>query len=109
MERGVAEHVAQGVIGAGHPCLPGHFPGHPVVPAVVLLDFAARALGEALGCGVRIVAIPAVKFLRPCLPEQPFTVSLQIDETARTVRFSIAGAGAGTELANGRFEYADAA
>ncbi|HUR39908.1 MAG TPA: hypothetical protein VM240_01960 [Verrucomicrobiae bacterium] len=103
----MADHLAHGVIGAGHPCLPGHFPGHAVVPAVVLLDFAARSLGQALGRGVRIVAIPAVKFLRPCLPEQPFSVSLQIDEAARTARFSIAGAGA--ELANGRFEYADAA
>lgn len=107
MQRVMAEHVARGVIGAGHPCLPGHFPGQPVVPGVVLLDFAARALGEALGRGVRIVAIPAVKFLRPCLPEQPFTVTLLIDEVARSARFSIAGVG--DELANGRFEYADAA
>lgn len=101
------EHVARGSIRADHPCLPGHFPGQPVVPAVVLLDFAARALDEALGRRVRIAAVRAAKFLRPCTPGQAFTVTLQVDAARREARFRIAAAD--DELANGRFEYVDAA
>lgn len=101
----MADHVAHGRIAAGHPCLAGHFPGRPVVPAVVLLDFAARALAEALGRRVRLAAIPAVKFTSPLLPEQPFTVTLQVDEAARSARFTAATAEA--PLAQGRLEYVD--
>lgn len=101
----MAEHVARGRIEAGHPCLAGHFPGRPVVPAVVLLDFTVRALGEALGRRVRLAAIPAVKFTNPLLPGQPFTVTLQVDDAARVARFTAATEAA--ELAHGRLEYAD--
>lgn len=103
----MAEHRAAGVIAPNHPCLAGHFPGNPVVPAVVLLEFAARALDEALGRRVRLVAVPAVKFLSPLLPGQPFTVELQVDVPARIARFNARTADA--ELAQGRLEYADEA
>jgi len=36
-------------ISPAHPALPGHFPGAPVVPAVVLADQIASALGRAIG------------------------------------------------------------
>ena len=29
-----------------HPALPGHFPGNPLVPAVVLIDHASEAARE---------------------------------------------------------------
>jgi 3-hydroxymyristoyl/3-hydroxydecanoyl-(acyl carrier protein) dehydratase len=103
----VADVVASGLIGADHPALAGHFPAAPVVPAVVLLDFAARALNDALGRAVRITAVPAAKFLSPLLPGQPFTVTLQVDAATRSARFSARTPAA--ELAQGRLEYADEA
>ena len=63
------------VIGADHPSLPGHFPGAPVVPGVVILDEIRAALGEwRQNCQVTI--IPVAKFLVPLQPEQPFTICL---------------------------------
>jgi len=53
-------------IDAGHPSLPGHFPGNPVVPGVVLLDRVAAAIERAGAGPLRRIA--AVKFLAPVLP-----------------------------------------
>lgn len=61
-------------IPATHPCLPGHFPGHPIVPGVVLLDAVLAALPAHAGAAVRVRALPNVKFLAPLLPDQEFTV-----------------------------------
>jgi len=99
----VADPIVAGFIARDHPCLAGHFPGQPVVPAVVLLDFAARALGETLGRRVRLTAVPAVKFLNPLLPGQMFSVELQIDAAAHSARFIARTTEA--ELAQGRLEY----
>jgi len=61
-------------IAASHPALPGHFPGHPVVPGVVLLEAVLAALPPQAGAAVRVTGIPAVKFLAPLLPEQEFEI-----------------------------------
>ncbi|TJY58416.1 hypothetical protein E4T66_16535 [Sinimarinibacterium sp. CAU 1509] len=63
-------------IGADHPSLPGHFPGHPIVPGVVLLDAVRVAAQQALAPGV-LLALPMIKFLQPVMPEQPFEIVLQ--------------------------------
>ncbi len=63
-------------IPADHPSLPGHFPGRPVVPGVVLLDLILDAV--ACACpGWRVTGLPAVKFLRPVLPGQEIVILLQ--------------------------------
>ena len=62
-------------ISADHPSLPGHFPGAPIVPGVVVLDEILAALAEWREDS-RLTAIRAVKFLIPLKPEQPFTISL---------------------------------
>ena len=56
-----------------HPSLPGHFPGRPVVPGVVLLD-EALALLLARHPGRGLAGLPGVKFLAPVLPGQEIAV-----------------------------------
>lgn len=77
-------------VAANHPSLPGHFPGRPVVPGVVLLDHVAAALQRAgAGCLRRLVA---VKFSAPLLPEQEVVLDARTDGTR--VRFCIERDGA---------------
>ena len=66
---------ARRAISADHPSLPGHFPGAPLVPGVVILDEVLAALRDRhKDC--QLTAIRAVKFLQPLKPEQPFTIGL---------------------------------
>lgn len=84
-------------IEAGHPALPGHFPGQPVVPGVVLLDRVA-ALLERHGAGT-LAAIGQVKFLAPLLPGQEATLEVQREGSG--VQFLLTGEG-GIVLMRGR-------
>lgn len=52
-----------------HPALPGHFPGQPIVPAVVLLDEVSAQLAT-WAPPVHISRIVSAKFMSPLLPEQ---------------------------------------
>lgn len=61
------------VIPADHPSLAGHFPGNPIVPAVVILDEVLRAFA-AWRPEHPPVGMPVVKFLAPLQPEQAFTI-----------------------------------
>ncbi|MBZ0221922.1 MAG: hydroxymyristoyl-ACP dehydratase [Dokdonella sp.] len=62
-------------IASDHPTLPGHFPGWPVVPGVVLLD-AIAALAESSGLGA-LRRISTLKFLAPALPMQALDMSIE--------------------------------
>jgi len=64
-------------IPASHPALPGHFPGHPVVPGVVLLDAVVQALPQHAGYATRVTGFPAVKFLAPLLPQRVFEIGFR--------------------------------
>jgi 3-hydroxyacyl-[acyl-carrier-protein] dehydratase len=65
------------LIGADHPSLPGHFPGAPLVPGVVILDEVIAALAEWQR-NSQLSGIRLVKFLAPLQPEQAFTISLSL-------------------------------
>ncbi len=59
-----AAEIVQSVrIASTHPALPGHFPGNPVVPGVVLLDCVAAAIERVRNA--RLARIDVVKFLAP--------------------------------------------
>lgn len=74
------------VIPTDHPCLPGHFPGRPLVPGVVLLERVVEAVEAAHGplAGLRL---PQVKFLQPLLPGEHARVEL--DGNAPRWRFRV--------------------
>jgi len=66
------------VVPHDHPCLPGHFPGRPVVPGVVVLDHVLQAV-EALHGPRAAMRLPQVKFVQPLLPGQTASVTLEGD------------------------------
>ena len=79
---------AHRAISADHPSLPGHFPGAPLVPGVVILDEVLGALLEwRKDC--LLTAIRTVKFLVPLKPEQAFTIYFSAsDDGGGEVNFS---------------------
>ncbi|OJB37167.1 beta-hydroxyacyl-ACP dehydratase [Burkholderia ubonensis] len=75
-------------IPADHPALPGHFPGHPIVPGVVLLDHAITAIGAALNRPLHAWRLGSAKFLSPAAPGEP--LDLAFDAAASgAIRFTV--------------------
>ncbi len=73
---------------AGHPALPGHFPGQPLVPGVLMLEQVALALRTWRG--LRLARVLEAKFMAPLLPDQ--SAQLQLTESDRAdsrIRFRI--------------------
>jgi 3-hydroxymyristoyl/3-hydroxydecanoyl-(acyl carrier protein) dehydratase len=77
-------------IPASHPCLPGHFPGDPLVPAVVILDRVVAAL-EAIHGELGALRVPQAKFLQPLRPGQHAGILIEAlpSEGARRWRFRV--------------------
>jgi 3-hydroxyacyl-[acyl-carrier-protein] dehydratase len=80
-------HVFKLRIDANHPALPGHFPGHPLVPGVVLLDRTIAAAEQWLARPIRVTNLQHAKFVRPLLPEQDASISLTL--IGNELRFDI--------------------
>ncbi len=59
-----------------HPCLPGHFPGRPLVPGVVVLEHVLRAAEASAGRPLEALRLPQVKFMAPLLPGQSARIEL---------------------------------
>ena len=69
---------------ANHPSLPGHFPGNPIVPGVLLLDVIVANLERATGR--RIVSLDQVKFLSVLRPEEHALAQCELDGDTATFR-----------------------
>lgn len=78
-------------IAQSHPALPGHFPGQPIVPGVVLLDRVLAAAQRWLGRSVRLQTLKQAKFVSPLLPEQESQIELKLQDSE--LRFTITRAG----------------
>lgn len=82
-------------IAPDHPALPGHFPGHPLVPGVVVLERVAAAWKA--WCGTAVAGLDA-KFVQSLLPGEAATIMLH-DADGRA-RFEVTR-GDGRVLARG--------
>ncbi|MGI9451918.1 MAG: hypothetical protein ACR2QH_14950 [Geminicoccaceae bacterium] len=88
------------VIPDDHPCLPGHFPGKPIVPAVVVLDEVRAMIADT--CPEQpICAIDHSKFQDFVLPGQPFKIVLTASR-AGAIDFACHAVDDDRVLANGR-------
>lgn len=63
-------------ISPDHPSLPGHFPGKPIVPGVVLLERVIDAI-EATHGPLPPLRLPQVKFMQPLLPAEGADVHIE--------------------------------
>jgi 3-hydroxyacyl-[acyl-carrier-protein] dehydratase len=71
-------------IAPDHPALPGHFPGAPVVPGVVLLDHVVAAVQRVWK--IQVSGLPQVKFLRPLECGRPAQLTIERDEAGARFR-----------------------
>lgn len=72
-------------ISKNHPSLPGHFPGSPVVPGVVILERVLASLPQQSPSTYPLL-LSWVKFLLPLLPEQRATIDWEEHSMRRTFR-----------------------
>jgi 3-hydroxyacyl-[acyl-carrier-protein] dehydratase len=80
-------HTTSVRIPSGHPSLAGHFPGRPVVPAVVLLDCVLDEAQRWLGNAPVATGLTQAKFTAPLLPEQ--TAQLELALQGNELRFGL--------------------
>ncbi len=73
-----------------HPAFAGHFPGHPLLPGVVLLGWVMEALALQPALAQKLGAAPAIdqaKFLAPVGPGQ--RVRVKLADAGRGVAFEV--------------------
>jgi 3-hydroxymyristoyl/3-hydroxydecanoyl-(acyl carrier protein) dehydratase len=63
-----------------HPVFKGHFQNNPIVPGVMLIAYAERALAEA---GYRLSRLLQCKFLNPLRPEETCYIALSFPSETR--------------------------
>jgi 3-hydroxymyristoyl/3-hydroxydecanoyl-(acyl carrier protein) dehydratase len=82
---------------ADHPVFAGHFPRHPIVPGVLLLDWAQAAIEAQLGQALQ--ALTEAKFHSPATPADNLALDFEVGPSS--VRFEIRSAD--RKIASGRF------
>ncbi len=65
----------------------GHFPGAPILPGVVQLDWAIEAAREAFGLPPSAVRLELLKFQQPVRPGLRLRLTLQWDAARRRLQF----------------------
>lgn len=87
---------------ADHPAFPGHFPGRPIVPGVVLLDRAILLAAGFLNRPATGLRLGGAKFLSPVGPGETLHFSFQASASG-ALQFSIRATD--REVASGSFTF----
>ncbi|MBC7856363.1 MAG: beta-hydroxyacyl-ACP dehydratase [Pirellulaceae bacterium] len=99
--------VCESVFPASTPFFAGHFPGHPIVPGVILTEALAQTAGIAAGeeCRRRsffLTAIRQMKFFGPVHPEEKIRFSAsKTTEAGGLLQFAVAAETGGRKVAEG--------
>jgi 3-hydroxyacyl-[acyl-carrier-protein] dehydratase len=72
---------------ASHEIFDGHFPGSPIVPGVMLLDWMLREVAAVLGCERHRLRIRDSKFFMPLLPDE--LAELRVDRSSGRCSYRI--------------------
>lgn len=75
--------IASGTFASNHPALAGHFPGHPIVPGVVLLNEVLLAVERHFGILTETCSWPVVKFMAPLGPHEQFDIDITREDRHR--------------------------
>lgn len=76
------------VVASGDAVFDGHFPGHPVLPGVVQIDWAVRLGERHLGTSAHMGRDLRMKFRRVVAPDTVLTLHLRIDRAKNRLSFS---------------------
>lgn len=76
------EYVVALRVDPHHPAFAGHFPGRPIVPGVLLLDWALAALQDEYPALALPGELATVKFLKPVTPGAELRIVLRSDDFA---------------------------
>jgi 3-hydroxymyristoyl/3-hydroxydecanoyl-(acyl carrier protein) dehydratase len=71
-----------------HPAFAGHFPGRPILPGVVQVDWAVQLAQSYLASGFSSACDFQVKFRRVVTAGEDLFLDLRIDRARRVVLFS---------------------
>lgn len=69
-------------VGREHPSLDGHFPGQPIVPAVVILNLVIQSVESAYP-QQRVTGVKRVKWLRPLRPDAACELEIEKPHNGR--------------------------
>ncbi len=101
-------HASTWTVPIDHPALAGHFPAHPIMPGVTLINEVLEHAGLHLSPAwlQSPLQIGAAKFLAPLLPGEQCTVEIQVSSSnlGERLRFDIRRGD--TLAATGSFERA---
>ncbi len=83
----MAEAVKTWSLPPEHPVFRGHFPGNPIVPGVMLLEWVLGEVAQALSRAPAALRIREAKFFTPLAPTQ--LAELRCDMGEQRCSFSI--------------------
>lgn len=79
----VREPLAEWTPRGDDPVFAGHFPGNPVLPGAILIDWAITALGQQRGWPADHGSIRQAKFLSPARPNEPLSLDYVVAPRGR--------------------------